>query len=130
MVQVLVDNQTNATVVPRVSLHQVQIYMCARYGHKTQELELSERPVKGTAIPAHTLVEQSLGLPLSEHESLSFRCSLIAVKYYVRVTLDIPHSFDLHLNLPIVLTSKAVLEELEQEKNNSITPNEVKIAQR
>lgn len=117
-VHVHVDNKTNTKVTPRISLHQVQIYMCGT-GHKTHEKVLTEEPIKGTEIAAHTQVEELLTMELPEKESLSIKSSLITVKYFIRVTLDIPHAFDLHVNLPIVLTTEAVIEELGNSKSEA-----------
>src|SRR5699024_6322320 len=56
-VHVSVDNKTNTKVTPRISLHQVQIYMCGSR-HKTIETIMSEDPVVGEEIESHTQVEE------------------------------------------------------------------------
>lgn len=110
-VHVHVDNASNAAVKPRISLHQVQIYMCGSR-HKTIETTLSDDPVTGTEVGAHAKADEVLHVKVPADESLTIKSSVITVKYFVHVTLDIPHSVDLHINLPVVLTSSAVLEEL------------------
>ena len=47
----------------------------------------------------------SISILISEDIPLSIKCPIITVKYFIHVTLDIPHSIDLHLNLPIVVTN-------------------------
>jgi len=108
-IHLIVNNPTNTVVVPRVSLHQLQIYMCGA-GHKTIEVPLTEEPLLGVDIEPHTRDEQLLELHIPAAESFSIKSRLITVKYFVQVTLDIPHSFDLHVNLPVVFTSRKVVK--------------------
>jgi len=109
-VHVHIDNKTNAKVKPRMSLHQVQIYMCGMR-HKTLESSNPDGVVEGTEIAAHSQGDEVLDVTIPPNEALSIKSSVITVKYFIRVDLDIPHSFDLHLNLPIVLTSKRTIEQ-------------------
>jgi len=108
-VYINVDNQTNIHVTPRVSLHQVQTYTSDTH-QKTVEADLSKEPVVGAEIAAHTKVEGFISIKLPDNELLSIKTDLIKVKYFLRVTLDIPQSPDLHINLPVVLISKKVFE--------------------
>ena len=108
-VHLAVNNKTNAKLMPRVSLHQIQIYMCGAR-HKTIETTMSNEPICGTEIAPHTEVNELLTVPIPVDESLTIKSSVITVKYFVHVTLDIPHSFDLHINLPVVLTSKKLID--------------------
>ena len=103
-VHVAVDNKTSTRVTPRILLHQVQVCMCDSR-HKTVEYTMPVQPIVGKQVEPHTEVEELLDLKISSGESLTIRSSVIIVKYFVEVTLDIPHSFDLHVNLPVVLTS-------------------------
>jgi len=108
-VHVSVNNGTTARLIPRVSLHQVQIYMCG-HRHKTIESVMSQEPITGAEIEPHNQSEERLKVAIPTNEALSIKSSVITVKYFVHVTLDIPHSFDLHVNLPVVLTAKAVID--------------------
>lgn len=127
-VHITVDNKTNTTVVPRVQLNQVQIFMCG-VRHKTIETAISNLGdsqqcghnqqsaiVSGAEIAPHSSVEELLDVKVPWDESLTIKSSVITVKYFVHVTLDIPHSFDLHVNLPIVVTSGTVLDGFEKGK--------------
>ena len=116
-VHVAVDNKTSTKVTPRISLHQVQIYMCGSR-HKTIETTMSEQPIIGKQVEPHTKVEDLLDVKIPSDESLTIKSSVITVKYFVEVTLDIPHSFDLHLNLPIVVTSRKVIDELHEKRKD------------
>ena len=113
-VHVSVDNKTSAKLIPRVSLHQTQIYMCGSR-HKTIETTLSNDPINGTEIEPHSEAVEVLHVKVPSDESLTIKSSVITVKYFVHVTLDIPHSFDLHINLPVVLTSARVIESLRNQ---------------
>lgn len=115
-VHVGVNNKTSAKLVPRITLYQVQIYMCGTR-HKTIETTLGQDPVVGAEVTANTEVTQVLSIGIPKDESLTIKSSVITVKYYVHVTLDIPQAFDLHINLPIVLTSQRVLEKLRTQKD-------------
>src|SRR5699024_4752950 len=108
-VHVAVDNKTTAKVTPRISLHQVQIYMCGSR-HKTIDTTMSEEPIVSKEIEPHTSVEELLKWKINSKDPLSIKSSIITVKYYVHVTLAIPHSFDLHINLPVVVTSRKVID--------------------
>jgi len=110
-VHVNVDNKTNAQVVPKVELHQVQIYMSG-LRHKTIESTITEEPTTGVEIEPHTNNEEVLELTIPTDQTLSIKSSLVTVKYFVRVVLFIPHSLDLHINLPVVVTSQSVVDQL------------------
>ena len=86
-VHVAVDNKTGTKVIPRVSLHQVQIFMCGAR-HKTIETTMSEEPIVGKEVQAHTNVEELLDVKIPSDESLTIKSSVITVKYFVHVTLD------------------------------------------
>ena len=88
--------------------------------HKTIETIMSEDPVVGEEIEPHTQVEELLEVKIPGDESLTIKSSVITVKYFVHVTLAIPHSFDLHVNLPVVLTARKVIDDLREKKKNQI----------
>lgn len=111
-----IDNRTNTKVTPRLNLYQVQIYMSG-VRHKTIESILTEEPVVGPEIEPHKEEEALLVVKIPSDEALSIKSSVITVKYFVHVTLGIPHSFDLHVNLPIVVTSRRVIEDLREKHN-------------
>ncbi|CAG2100440.1 unnamed protein product [Medioppia subpectinata] len=99
-----VDNSSTVSVSPRASLYQTQIYMSGEK-HRTIETLLSE-PILGSNISAGHKVEEILEMRIPDNSVLSMKSSIITVKYFIHVTLDIPYTIDLHLNLPIVITNK------------------------
>lgn len=108
-VHVSVKNGTKSAVVtPRVTLHQVQIFMCGSR-HKTIETTIGEATL-GTAVQPGGDVEELLSLVVPADESLTIKSSVISVKYFVHCTLDIPLSIDLHTNLSVIITSRDVIE--------------------
>lgn len=113
-VHIRVDNKCSAKLVPRISLYQVQIYMCGAR-HKTIETTLNKEPVVGAEVQPHSNVDEVLSIKIPSDESLTIKSQVITVKYFVHITLDIPHSFDLHINLPVVLTSSKVMEDLRHQ---------------
>ena len=131
-VHISVDNRlthTSTSVTPRIHLYQVQIFM-SEIRHKTIEKELNIEPIIGKAIaPSENNNkhvkdadnEQLLDVMIPLNESLTIKSELITVKYFVRVTLDIPNSFDLHISLPIVVTSDKILEQLKTTTNETKT---------
>lgn len=127
-VHISVDNKTSAKLVPRVSLHQTQIYMCGSR-HKTIETTLSNDPILGSEIQPQAEAVEVLHVKVPSDESLTIKSSVITVKYFVHVTLDIPHSFDLHINLPVVLTSARVLEVLrDRREETQVDANRVNLS--
>jgi len=108
-----IDNKSTARLRPRITLYQVQIFMCGSR-HKTVENAIIEEPILGKEIPPLTEEHQAISVPIPNGEALTIKSHVISVKYFVRIELDIPHSFDLQLTLPIVLTSPRVLEQLQK----------------
>ncbi|KAI2803818.1 hypothetical protein RDWZM_001853 [Blomia tropicalis] len=108
-VNLMIDNNSSANVKPRVTFYQTQIYMTGER-HKTVENSLTEA-VDGDEVPAHSLVEDgSILVKIPVNIPLSIKSDLITLKYFVHVTLDIPLATDIHVNLPVIVTSRAALE--------------------
>jgi len=103
-----VENMSSASVTPRATLYQTQIFMSGER-HKTISTSLTE-PVIGGEVEAEVNNTETLFVLLPEDVSFSIKSSIITVKYFVHVTLDIPHRIDLHINLPIVVTNKHALD--------------------
>lgn len=118
-VQVSVINKTSAELTPRVTLVQTQNFMCGIRNRFT----FAEKPVLGQPIAAHNELVQDIDVVIPENEMLTIRDTVVSVEYTVHCTLDIPHSFDLHVDLPIVVTSSRhipdlieLVEELEKKE--------------
>ena len=69
-----------------------------------------KEPVVGARVESQSNSEQTLSIDLPEEVSLSIKTELIAVKYFIHVTLDIPHAFDIHVNLPFVVTTQLAID--------------------
>ncbi|XP_054159779.1 arrestin domain-containing protein 4-like [Oppia nitens] len=102
-----IDNLSTVSVTPRATLYQTQIFMTGDK-HKTIEIQLSE-PILGSVINAGHKQQEILKIKIPEKTILTMKSSLITVKYFIHLTLDIPYTIDLHLNLPIVITNKYAL---------------------
>jgi hypothetical protein len=103
-----VENMTSVGVIPRATLYQTQIFMSGER-HKTVENLLTEAVI-GTAVEAGANASETIFVLTPEDISLSIKSSIITIKYFIHVTLDIPHSIDLHINLPVVITNKYALD--------------------
>ncbi len=77
--------------------------------HKTIETLLTE-PSFGKATESEIDADNVISLLIPENIPLSIKSTLITIKYFVRVILDIPNSMDLQLNLPIVITNQNALD--------------------
>ena len=76
--------------------------------HKAREITLSQ-PIVGKTVLKKTNITEIIIIPLPEDLSLSIKSPLISVKYFIHVTLDIPHAFNLDVNVPIVIANKCAL---------------------
>lgn len=78
--------------------------------HKTVENSLTEA-VEGEEVLSHTIVEDvALSVAIPVNIPLSIKSELLTLKYFVHVTLDIPFATDIHVNLPVIVTSRVALE--------------------
>ena len=105
---VSVDNGANVTVKPRAILYQTQIYMCGER-HKAQEVAITDE-VHGKQVLASAQFTETLFLPIPENISLTIKSPIISIKYFVHVTLDIPHALDIHVNVPLVVATKTAIQ--------------------
>lgn len=98
-------------VKPRVSFFQTQIFMTGER-HKTVENSLTEA-VEGNEIMAHSIVDDgSISLPIPINIPLSIKSEFITLKYFIHLTLDIPFAIDIHINLPVIITSRMAIENM------------------
>lgn len=108
-VNYFIDNSSTANVKPRATFYQTQIYMTGER-HKTVENSLTEA-IEGEEVSAHSIVDNGtilVKIPLNI--PLSIKSELITLKYFLHVTLDIPLATDIHINLPVIVTSQMALE--------------------
>ena len=104
-----VENDSTVEATPRATLYQTQIYMCGER-HKAIELALTEAVI-GKLVAPDTNQTETLYITIPEDVSLTIKSGIINIKYLIHVTLDIPHAFDIHLKLPIIITNELALSE-------------------
>jgi len=104
---ITVENDSSATVKPRATLYQQQIYMCGER-HKGEKVTLSDR-VFGKDVESKTDFTETLFVPIPEDASLTIKSQLISIKFFIHVTLDIPHAHDIDVNVPFVMVPKSAL---------------------
>jgi hypothetical protein len=102
-----VDNSSTLDATPKATLYQTQIYMCEER-HKARQVALTD-DVVGKKVDEKTNFTETLLIKLPEDTPLTIKSAIISVKYFLHVTLDIPHAFDIHVNVPLVVTAKNVL---------------------
>ena len=103
-----VFNDSSVECKPRATLFQNQIYLFADT-HKAYQVPITE-PVVGDSVAKENTSLQILTIPIPNETPLSIKTELIVVKYFIHVTLDIPHAFDIYANLPMVLTTESVTD--------------------
>ena len=105
-----VFNDSSVECKPRATLFQNQIYLFADT-HKAYQVPITE-PVVGDSVAKakENTSLQILTIPIPNETPLSIKTELIVVKYLIHVMLDIPHAFDIHANLPMVLTTESVTD--------------------
>ena len=103
-----VTNESSVSATPRALLLQIQIYMCGET-HRGFQSILTE-PVVGKPVASESTETQVLSIAIPSDVILSVKTDTISLKYTVHVTLDIPHAFDIHVNLPFVVTTDAALK--------------------
>lgn len=113
----VINNATTLKVQPRATLYQTQIFMSGDR-HRTLELVLGDSQY-GNEVDPNDVVDDMIEIPVPARAQLTMKSSIITVKYFVHVTLDIPHNIDLHINLPIVLTNKCALRAAQLEPQTS-----------
>lgn len=98
-------------VQPRAALYQTQIFMSGDR-HRTLEIVLVE-PINGSEVDPTEVIEDIIEIPIPTRAQLTMKSPIITIKYFVHVTLDIPHNIDIHINLPIVVTNKVAIREAQ-----------------
>jgi len=103
-----VANKSTVEVTPRATLYQTLIYQCGEC-HKAVDRVLTEHII-GNKMASNANNTDIIHVPIPKSASLSIKTDVISVKYVVHVTLDIPHAVDLHINLPIIVTTQSALD--------------------
>ncbi len=98
-----IDNQSKKSMTLKASLKQIVIFH-AEGKHRKSETKLV-RSI-GNTINATEKQSQVIGLLVPVTAPIVHNCCpIIDMKYLVVITLDIPGSFDLHCELPVILTN-------------------------
>ena len=90
-----------------MTLYQTKVYLFGER-HKAYMNAITE-PVVGQKVHKHSKGNEVLAIAIPKDIPLTIKSELIAVKYSIDVTLDIPHAFDIHMNLPIILSTQSAI---------------------
>lgn len=101
-----IDNQSSRYMTLKGSLRQ-KIKVTVDAHQKTETNKLYS--VKGTQIDGKTNTQQMLSVSIPTNLPIVHKnCQVIDISYFVCVKLDIPGSFDLRLEMPILLTNAPI----------------------
>jgi len=101
-------NDSSSTVTPRATLYCTKVFMTKNRHHS---IEQHFEAVKGKDVARGQPGLDQLFLEIPESCPLTIKNELIVFKYFIHITLDIPMELDLHINIPIIITTKRALEE-------------------
>ena len=113
-----INNMTTLKVQPRATLYQTQIYS-TNNGHRTMELPLGESH-HGHEVDSNDVSQDMIEIPVPSTAPFTMKSTVVTVKYFVHVTLDIPHNIDLHMNLPVVVTNKCALRDATKSEDDQL----------
>lgn len=102
-----VANESSVEATPRATLYQTIVYLFGER-HKASQTAITEAIV-GQKVDKHSNGKEVLAITIPHDIPLTIKTELISIKYHIHVTLDIPHAFDIHANVPIVVTTRQAL---------------------
>jgi hypothetical protein len=105
---VTVINESTSKITPRATLYETRVFLAKNRHHS---IEKHLEPIQGNPVVKGKPGMDKLLLAIPEQCPLTIKNELMVVKYYVHVTLDIPMELDLHINLPIIITTRRALDE-------------------
>ncbi|CAG2168966.1 unnamed protein product [Oppiella nova] len=110
-----VINQSSTRVIPRVTLRQTQTYLM-RKKNKTKirqntHYEIKCQRMEGLPTEAGSSSTQTFQVPIPIGIAISVNSPILEVSYDLHLTVDIPSAIDLHLDLPIMITTKNVVNQ-------------------
>jgi hypothetical protein len=105
---VTVINESGSKLIPRATIYETRVFLAKNRHHS---IEKHYDAVQGEPVVKGRPGIQQLMLLLPEQCPLTIKNELMVVKYFVHVTLDIPLELDLHINLPIIVTTRRALDE-------------------
>ncbi len=98
-----VSNRSSGFVSPRATLYQIEKYFAPESNYASNKVQVCKE--KGIDIAPFSVSCDTFSLKIPFNLKVcSFESSIIIVDFKVRVTLDIRGSFDLHIDLPLLIS--------------------------
>jgi len=105
LVKYSVANRSSVRVTPRATLYQSEKYLTHDKSlFRKDEITVSSSVADDIEPESISSNVMSLKIPFNLKIS-SFESSLMKVYFKIHVTLDIPNSFDLHIDLPLLISN-------------------------
>ena len=108
-IELHIINQSPHKVSSIATLYQVQCFFCQNRQHL---VEHHFEEISGSTVLKGRDTRETIQLTIPDACIVSFKTPIIMVSYFIHLTLHITKSVDLHLNLPIIITTKKLLLEL------------------
>ena len=115
-------NESGSTVTPRATLYCTKVFMAKNRHHS---IEQHFEAIKGKDVVRGQPGFDQLFLEIPSSTPLTIKNELIVFKYFIHITLDIPLELDLHINLPIIVTTKRSLDETRGSPTSKHTSFEI-----
>ncbi|KAJ6223307.1 hypothetical protein RDWZM_001852 [Blomia tropicalis] len=103
-VQMDMINESNISIQPRISMYQTQAFTYNQVV-RTMESSLID-PCMAEQLESGQNGTQTVTIPVPTTCSISLKSPLITVRYFVHISMDIPQSIDLTINLPFIVTTE------------------------
>ena len=92
-----------------VTLYQVQCFLCQNRQHI---VEHHFEEIGGSTVLKGKDMRETINLTIPDTCIVSFKTPIIMVSYFIHLSLHITKSIELHLNLPIIISTKKMQLEL------------------
>ncbi|CAG2174889.1 unnamed protein product [Oppiella nova] len=113
-----VSNKSSVGVIPRVTLRQIQTFkqlMAAKNNEKTVRRQtthaVKKQRLEGSLTEPGLSTTHIFHVEIPIDIPISVDCPILTVSYDLHLTVDIPSAIDLHLDLPIMITTKNVVNQ-------------------
>jgi sporulation-control protein spo0M len=104
--EVHIVNESPVKVRARVTLYQTRVFLSRNRHHAIEE---HFEQIEGAVVQKAKDHMETLLVPVPDDTPLTMKTTIIVIKYFVHITLDIPRQFDAHINLPVAITTKRAL---------------------
>lgn len=104
--EVHIVNESRVKVRARVTLYQTRVFLSRNRHHSVEE---HFDQLEGAVVQKGKDHMETLHVPIPEDAPLTMKTTIIVIKYFVHITLDIPREFDVHINLPVAITTQKAL---------------------